>query len=173
MAVAQRVDVAYRKFSGWQEPQFPSGYHLTEGAMIGDATGGDQVLLFDFSRSTEQRNSQYYSIEEIRIAKFEPTADNIELEIVNFDSAITTRMHLELVNTQSGFGSLSARDVAAIRGIFLGQQSSPTGNTSVSITMDNTDTILVRMLLGGYVWSARSTAVPGGPQRPLTGLYRP
>lgn len=173
MAVEQRKAVEYRGFSGFEEPQFPTGYHRTEGAMIGDGTGGDQVLLFDFALATEQRNSQYYSLEELSITRFNSGSVTAEMEVVNFDSSVTTRYSLVLTPNQVAFACLRIDDAQQIHGLFLGRQASPSGNMSVSFSHDNTDTILTRVLIGGYVWSARSTNVPGGPQRPPTGLYRP
>lgn len=172
MAVAIRRDVRYRGFSGWDEPQFPSGYHLTEGDLLGDATGGDMVLHFDFARASEVRNSQYFSLEDVRVRMLAGATQFIALSIVNFESAITTSIALQVRATGANEASLEAGLGAELRGLFLGRQAGAGANTSVDFTMDNVDGILTRVMIGGYVWSARSTSVPGGPQRPLTGPYR-
>jgi len=172
MAVEQRQDVAYRGFSGYEDPRYPTGMHLTEGAVIGDASGGDKVLIFDFSTVAAPRNSQYYSLDELRITNFAAAAAVGELAIVNFDSSVTTRFAIELVVTDVAFGSLQLHDYLK-RPLFLGRQRSRTAATSISISFNNVDTILLRAYIAGYVWSARSTNVPGGPQRPPTGIYPP
>lgn len=172
MAVEQRKDLEYRGFSGYEDPRYPSGMYEVEGAMIGDATGGNMVLLFDYSLATSPFNSQFYSLEDIRITTFQAVDALAELAVVNFDSSVTTRYTMELVANESGFASLRLNDALAVIGLFLGRQSSRSANMSLSITLDNDDTILTRAFIAGYLWSARSVAVPGGPQRPPTGLYR-
>jgi hypothetical protein len=172
MAESQRKSVGSKGFSGWQEPQYPSGYHLTEGAIVGTTSGGDMVLGFDFALASELRNSQYYSIEDLRVTVFEQAESNLELSIVNFDSAITTRFSVRVEGTDSGFGSAEPHVVRGLQGLFLGRQASASAVTSVDITANNNDGVLMRVFLAGYIWSSRSTNVPGGPQRPLTGMYR-
>jgi len=172
MAVLTTKDVAYRGFSGYEDPRYPSGFHRTDGTVIGDASGGDVVLAFAFARATEDRNSQYYSIEDVRMTNFTLNGINVQVAVVNFETSVTDRFAMRVEATQAGFSSVPVEDTAAFNGLFIGRQASPTADTTVTFTLDNVDGILLRVMLAGYVWSARSTAVPGGPQRPPTGLYR-
>lgn len=173
MATIARVDVLARGFSGFPEPQHPSGYYRVDGVMIGDASGGDSVLAFDFALSSSLRNSQFYSLEDVRLTSFQSNSGTLEMAVVNLDSPVTSRFALEMKATLAGFTSLLTDQLEGIRGLFLGRQDTPSANASVTFTINNTDTILTRVMIAGYIWGARSANLSGGPQRPPTGVYRP
>lgn len=172
MTIINVTDIEYRKFSGWDEPQFPSGYWLGEGTVTGDATGGDMVAQIDFAKATGLRNSQYYSLERIMANQAGVgSGDAMDLQVANF-GGFAPRYTLRLDADQALQSNLRLELAQAMYGLFLGQQEAPNSVMNLSFILDNVDTIVVTVKIEGYVWSARSTAVPGGPQRPPTGLYR-
>ncbi len=171
MSVIGETDIEYRKFSGFDEPQWPSGYWVGQGAVTGDATGGDMTMQITFNPVTALFNSQYYSLEQMFVNQVSQNSDIMGMLMANFDRG-SALYHLSLVGTQSAQGNLELGDALNMRGLFLGQQRSPNSAQSISLTLDNVDGIVLTAKLEGYVWSARSTSVPGGPQRPPTGLYR-
>lgn len=172
MAIVGITDVRARKFSGYEDPRYPTGYHRTDFSVIGDATGGLAIAQLDFAKVSELRNSQYYSLDELRIVMFVGAIHIAEMEIFNFDSLVTTRWSLALAVSDTGFASMSLQELGQATGIFLGQQEGPLAATAIQISVTNINGVLLRAMAGGYIWSARSTSVEGGPQRPPTGLYR-
>ncbi len=176
MSIVEVTPIQYRKFSGWEEPQFPSGYWIANARVTGDGTAGDMLVQANFSEASGLRNSQYYSLEEISLSIAQAASETVRMAIVNFDlgaGVVNSRQYtLVLVVDQILSASLEPDRIGALLGTFLGDQISP--NTAMAITMglDNVSGVPMDLFMGGYVWSARSTNVPGGPQRPPTGLYR-
>lgn len=175
MAVIAVTDIDSRIFSGWADPALPTGYWLSTGTVTGDGTGGDESVQFDFAKATGQRNSQFYSLEEVTAFQVANGTLALGMLIANMDTQALggtgIRMAVQLTADQAGFGSMLGIERSSFRGIFLGRQTAPSSAAGISFSMDNVDTVVLIVKIGGYVWSARSAAVPGGPQRPPSGLY--
>jgi len=176
MSIIDVNDITYRKFSGYEDPRFPSGMWLGEGLVTGDGSGGDMTVQIDFSKAEGLRNSQYYSLEELFAIKGVNVSTTVDVLITNFDvgdETIGRRYQLLVLSNEGGVAALPMGDGWGTLRMFLGQQSTPNSAQSISFIMDNVNGIDWGVRIGGYVWSARSTSVPGGPQRPPTGLYSP
>lgn len=175
MAVIEVVDVRYRKFSGYDDPRYPSGMWVGEGEGTGDGTGGDNSIQIDFSKSTGQFNSQYYSLEQMMFRQAGTGDVDVGLLLVNFDlvsGGPTGGFYtLPILGNEQGAGALSINAGGTLP-LFLGQQFNPNSAMSITLSLNNDTGIVITAKLQGYVWSARSTNVSGGPQRPPTGLYR-
>jgi len=178
MSVIATRAIRARLFSGYEDPRYPTGMWTASRAVTGDGTGGDMSVQINFALATELRNSQYYSLEELTIFQGAVGDDIGELLIANFDiGSVPTvgdaRVYsLTLLANQAGGGALTPAESLFFQGLMIGRQANPNTATSISFTIDNVDLRVLTMTLGGYVWSARSTAIPGGPQRPPTGIYR-
>lgn len=174
MTIIEVTPIEYRKFSGYDEPQFPTGMWVGTPQVTGDGSAGDMVAQLNFTEATSFRNSQYYSLEQLVVTFNAAISSNLRLAITNMDSDIPNvswRYSIELLLDQSGSASMRLRDAMAVKGIFLGQQRTVDSAAGMSFSQDNDDGQVLSVIAQGYVWSARSTAVPGGPQRPPTGLY--
>lgn len=174
MAVITVFDVEYRKFSGWDEPQYPTGYWRGGGLSLGDATGGDHSIQIDFAKASEARNSQYYSLEQVMISL--PGTGDFEVGMLfaNFDIFSSVSGYVYTLNVQGSernTAGLNGNGLAGFRRMWVGQQFTPNSSCAITLGLDNTNVEIFIVALQGYVWSARSTGVPGGPQRPPTGLY--
>lgn len=175
MAIIAVGDIFSRIFSGYEDPRYPSGYWLGEAAVVGDGSGGDMTNQIDFAKSTGQTNSQFYSLEELAVFQSTATVDVIDMLIANFDLGPTLtgfRYTLPLVVNQGTGAGLVPSEANGLLGKFLGRQSNPNTALSLSFILDNVSGTTFSVRVGGYIWDARSTAVPGGPQKPPTGLYR-
>jgi len=175
MAVITVADVTYRKFSGYQQPELPTGFWVGAGIVTGVGGGGDMVIQIDFVKATSLRDSQYYSLEEVMIELAAATAVVGRFAITNmgiFNPVTASIFTLPLVVHESVGAALQPEVSNGLRGLFLGQQSNPNAAVSISYGVDDLSGSTMSMKLGGYVWSARATNVPGGPQRPAGGLYR-
>lgn len=171
MAIVNVTDIEYRKFSGFVDTRYPTGYWEGQGTVTGDASGGDMTAQIDFSKAAGLRDSQYYSLEEFMAFPSTAGGGVMSILVTNFGLG-TRRYSATLVAGQGGVSAFTWGDIAGIYGLFLGQQRVVNTATGLSFTLDNVDGTVVTVLIGGYVWSARSTSVAGGPQRPPTGLYR-
>jgi len=173
MAVVTVHDVVYRKFSGFDEPQYPSGYWRGGGISVGDASGGDHALQIEFAKATGLRNSQYFSLEQLMITVAAgPFAANVQVSNMDIYGTVTAFIWVaDLPAAEGNQAGLAGRGLAGFRKLWLGQQVTPDTVAALAITIDNTLNEIMIASAEGYVWSARSTAVPGGPQRPPTGLY--
>lgn len=168
MSVITVTDVTYRKFSGYEEPALPTGFHNTAGASTGDLTGGINVVQFNFASASGLFNSQYYSLEQVMVNEIATGGSIIGLSIVNFDGLQPNVYSLTLVGNEFSRSNLEFRSMPKL---FLGQQQSVSTVACISFIVTNVDTVAIQVHIQGYIWSARSTSVPGGPQRPANGLY--
>jgi len=124
--------------------------------------------------ATAQFNSQYYSWEDVMISLDEETNVLISVLVANMGIVgdVTGRRYtIPVLANNGGFAGMEGKQ-SPLLPIFLGQQNSPSSTTSISFSRDNDNLDVLDVQIGGYIWSARSTSVPGGPQRPPTGLYR-
>ncbi|KKL53336.1 hypothetical protein LCGC14_2276450 [marine sediment metagenome] len=172
MAVITIADIGYRKFSGYEDPALPSGFWFGAATTTGDATGGTNTLQFDFTKSTGLFNSQYYSLEQIMVNQAAATSPAMALLIANFELTGGMRYSLPLLTNEGSNAGLIPSNTGGLVPLFLGQQRAVNTAMSISFTLTNDDTVVITVMIQGYVWSVRSTSVPGGPQRPVNGLYR-
>jgi len=133
------------------------------------------TVQIDFAKVTDLFNSQYYSLEELMVDLDEGTSDTMGFSITNLDiSSVLTalRYSVQVASNQGSRAGIRGDNLPAMLPLFLGQQSNANSAASISLIRTNADTDVIGIRIGGYVWSARSTSVSGGPQRPPTGLYR-
>lgn len=167
MAIIGVTPVSYQKFSGYEDPGLPSGFWFANGVVIGDATGGTQVAQINIAEATNQFNSQYYSLEAISITLARAANFDLRLAIFNMDRVFEYTITLSLNATAS---NMLPRDTEMLP-LYIGQAGLANTAAGLSFALPNVDTDLLSVHVEGYVWSARSTSVPGGPRRPSEGLY--
>ena len=175
MSIIEVTDIASRKFSGYEEPQYPSGMWVAHAIVTGNATGGDMTVQINIIPAASFRDSQYYSLEQFMATIDVAASQNGRLLMSNLDlgGSVSGQLYtLPLLLNSSGGASLRPSDIQSWLPLFLGQQSSFNSATSLSFSLDNDDGQIVMVQAQGYIWGPRSTAVPGGPQRPPTGLYK-
>lgn len=173
MAVITEFPVVVREFSGFDDPRYPSGYWAAAGVVIGDATGGTMTAQLNYARATELRNSQYYSLEQFQAWRDFENAEVGQLAFSNFQGPSTNRFFgVAFVATAVGLSLILGGDLLPLQPLWLGRQADPNTSSALALILTNTDTVVVNVRAEGYIWGPRSVAVPGGPQRPPTGLYR-
>lgn len=171
MAVITVVPVEYAQFSGYEEPELPSGFWEVDGLSIGDGTGGTNGIQVNFAFATEPRNSQFFSLEKLSISH--ATAAIAGIIFFNLDilsDGRVLRYNLPLVANEAGPAALNLSDMVRL-GLFLGRQDQAASSTNMFVAVTNDTGEALTLKAGGYIWGARSVAVSGGPQRPQQGLY--
>ena len=167
------LDVAHLRYRGYDEPQFPTGIWRVHGSNTGDATGGQNTIQCDFSKSSQPFNSQLYSLEQLMLGH-SVAAQGVEVALANFEVSLISAIYTANIVANEGTtpAAISAESLNAFRGLWLGQAVNRSTAQNIRFTIDNGNGEIFRVLAYGYVWSARSINAPGGPQRPPSGLFR-
>lgn len=172
MSVIVQVQVVKTPFAGYPDPSLPSGTWTAQTLSVGDGSSGQNEIDLVFSPSAAPFDSQYYSLEHFAVTTTLQTNTQGDLRIINLGAFILARAY--------SFGLLrdAANSEAHVQGrsyallpIFLGQQQAQATTTLVAFRLPNIDTEVLTFSGEGYYWSVRSLNAPGGPSRPVQGLY--
>ena len=172
-----RVDV--RPYTGYEDPSLPIGAWVAQGGIAGDASGGDLFMTFNFASDDDAQVTELYNLEQMAIdttnAASVETAmmDVLNMDQLSFNRPLTdARYAIRLEDTISGFGvALRGIDGTPPLPIWLGAPSRVEGPKGLRFQFDNLDLQLYSIILQGYIWGPRSVLAPGGPRRPVGGLY--
>lgn len=168
--------VVYRPFPGYTAPGLPSGFWLGVGEVEGDLSGGDRILNFNLKTAGEGLATRVFTLEQLTITSLETTARNVEMQTGNMDfinglpaDAIWVATGILAVGrTQAALDQQTLKLPA-----FLGNPRSTALAAFLSISIANANLIALLATAQGYTWDGRAILEPGGPQRPLNGIYGP
>ena len=103
---------------------------------------------------------------------------NLRIDYGGFDvfpvgistSALVKLLHVQLndLGTAAGGSGLKLEDSAVP--VFLGSARKDV-NVDLSFDVDNNDGLGFSVFVQGYFWGPGAVNAPGGPQRPVAGLY--
>lgn len=179
MAVVEVTDATIMPFAGHPQPEYPIGIWKGGGTITGDASGGDATFQIFFSRGTQRFNNQLFSLELLNVASTAASAAAMLVRLVNFgidpeDGLLipTQQFAVRMIVTEGGNSAIDPESVNAVKGLLLGRQTTPDSQMNINFIVDNGNGEITGVVAYGYVWGARSSNAPGGPQRPLTGLFR-
>jgi len=174
--VSFRVDV--RPYSGYDSPGLPIAAWISQGGTVGDASGGVINMDFLFQRDDDAQVSELFNLEQISVDTTSATSRDFTIQTLNMDNLAPNRpasTQKWKSNSQFGSGlSNSAFDLdnANILPLWLGAPNRGEGDVGLRIFWPNIDLLLFAVTLQGYMWGPRSVLAPGGPQRPVGGLFR-
>jgi len=177
MSVNVTQTIVPRMWRGWEDPGLPIGAWIASGFRIGDATGGNNQVSFDFKFGGDASSGRFYNLEQVDAFQNTATAVNVAMQAENFDrirppfvsSIRRWRFRLEL----DGDGA-AAIDVTSLPNlpIFLGQVARLASERStMTFQINNVDTVSWFVTAQGYIWEARSILAEGGLRRPVETLY--
>jgi len=177
MTVFDTAQVVFYEFPGHADPGLPIGAWAAQGNVTGDASAGSRILDVVFAPSTQPRNSLMYSLEQLSVLDESNTSSVIEVSTVNLGQAASTDFSQAwaanmVADTAGVNANLLAADAQFFRGLFLGRSSGQSVGVLLRIGADNIDTEDIIVHAEGYMWGVRSLNAPGGPRRPVSGLYR-
>jgi len=177
MSVTATTTVRYREFPGYADPALPLGHWATSALAVGDASGGNRVVIMEFNPATAPRSPLMYSLELITVGDDDNNDLNGALRVINLDPipglgaiALTKRWEAPLVAGISR-GQLQPAAAAQLTRIFLGRQALAGVQSGIQYTTVNADLNIVTVTCEGYFWGPRSINAQGGPSRPLQGMY--
>lgn len=175
MSITAIDDVQYRPFAGYDDPSLPSGSWFGRVQLVGDASGGSMIAQLDFTKASELFNSRFYSLEDFITTKNTNTvAAEVGVTLLNMGDrghSGNTPSFRALITPADPLAVTNPPDVEALRGRWLGQQIQPNTLAALRLQLDNENATLVTMFCEGYFWAARAVNAPGGPSKPLQGLY--
>ena len=178
LAIVGQKIIESRRFSGWLDPRYPIGYWWGSLELTGDASGGSAGLdlLFQQANGAARLNSQMYSVERFGMTTNDGIGRVVKITATNMAGPSDVGFSQEYavrLEPFTGFpGSALEGEAASIVPWFLGAQRLAGISASLSMVVDNVDTIVYKLEAEGYKWSARSILADGGPQRPPRGPYR-
>lgn len=176
MTISTMTTVSQRIWRGWQDPGLPVGAYIASQFVIGDASGGAQIVFFDFAGEGEPVSGRFYNIEQFD-SHHNGLADIFgSLQSSNWESIGPTFLTDRIWNisyfgdgvTDSGLSNGNSPPMP----LFLGQpQPNPDLASSVSVRIANTLNRTLVAMIQGYIWEPRSVNVEGGLRRPIEALY--
>ena len=172
---SERVDI--RPYSGYSDPSLPIGAWVAQAGRAGDATGGTINLDFLFKLDENPQTSELFSLEQMSIDITSVLGVHQEGSIETFGMD-TLAPNRDLSNQKwhfslKAFNTSTAMelDKSQILPLWLGAPNRIEGDSGLRLFFVNTNLILYQVILQGYMWGPRAVMAPGGPRRPVGGLF--
>lgn len=177
MTITAEGIVQIYEFAGYQDPSLPIGAWAGVRGVTGDASGGSRILDLVFAAATQPRASTMFSLEQLSVFDEEETEKGCLIQTINlgiigdiaFDQIFNVLMRTGPTTGQSSAGS--GADGANLP-LFLGRQQGRSVGTFLRASVINSLNNDFIFNAQGYMWGARSINAPGGPRRPIGGLFR-
>ncbi len=176
MTVSFLESIHIRPWRGYDDPGLPVGMYFAQGAVTGDASGGDMLILFGFKGEGEPVSGRFFNLEQINIFHSSNLTKQGHIVANNFE----TLGPVGLVNRQWRFSLIDNRnDVSAMNEglylplpLFLGSVA-PVASLAadLEVGIDNVDVTSLVATIQGYIWEPRSVQAEGGLRRPVDSLY--
>jgi len=177
MSVIATVQIAPRMWRGYDDPGLPVGAYIAHAVTLGDMSGGNNQLTFQFKAAGAPVSGRFFNVEQINAFTTQNLGSDASFQAINFERVATFmvgqrvwRMQLEGDGITSASFSQYGRNIPFP--LFLGQGSSVVGEvTEVRMITTNTNVVAFSGLIQGYIWEPRSVMAPGGLRRPIEALY--
>jgi len=181
VAVTVAVNPRRRRFNGWNDPRYPTGFWSLQHFLTGTASGGLQTIIFRFWDNGVPLDTQMYSLEQLSLQYTDNvTPRPISIRTAGFDNLVSFNgqpdlgvVVLPITGPATGaIAMMTPQDANYFRGIFLGAPGNSGQAADLVFAVENTISNILVVAGQGYVWGPRSVLADGGPQRPPTGIYR-
>lgn len=181
MTVSQDFPITRRPFRGDPRPGSPIGIWASHSGVLGDATGGFLRNIVRFQQILSPATSLLFSLDELVIGTNFNTLGNTLaglMEVLGMDLLPqngSTGAQLTIYPfTLIPFGAQrigNGLDINSIRlPLYLGQPIK-LASSRLLFEIANEVAQILSIKAGGYYWEAASINTPGGPRRPIDGLY--
>lgn len=179
MTVTATTTVRLREFPGFVDASLPVGTWAISALALGDASGGERVIVLEFNPSTAPRSTLYYSLEQFSVNDARNGALAATLRTVNMDPvpglgaiALTQFWSADTLAAESaGDSTLNPDSFASFRKLWLGRQALNGVAASLNYRIGNSDLDILTVTAQGYYWDQTSLNAEGGPSRPAQGMY--
>lgn len=177
MTVTAKLHVSQRPWRGYLDPGLPVGMYIASGTVLGDGSGGNEVIQFIFRGEGNSVTGRFYNIEQLEVMRASTVAQNGFLESFNFESVGATGLvnyerHLRVEVDEDNFGTALDQSTGPKMPLFLGSaQALADLEAQVNVGFKNGLNITLAASIQGYIWEARSVMAEGGLRRPADSLY--
>ena len=174
VTAAFRVDI--RPYSAYDDPGLPVAAWIAQAGIAGDASGGTVLIDFDFQLEA-QPVSELYNLEQLAIDTDDSSAVDIMMQTQGMDQLAQTRPASPQKWSMTTDGVLGADSAVRLQDakvglpIWLGSPNNIDSNGTLRFIFLNSDGRLYAITAQGYMWGPRSILAPGGPRRPVGGLF--
>lgn len=175
MTTILNLEVVRRVWGGFAGARDPIGHWHQATANTGDATGGSNVINLVFQQQAAPNlDPQIYSVEQVAVQLDAAPFSNVRIRSVVMGDLSGADGYVCGVNAAGSqdFGAIAGSNLTWLP-IFLGSARTQGSTTALEFAMDNVDTQNLIVSAQGYIWGSRSRSAPGGPRRPVGGMYPP
>jgi len=166
-----------RMWRGYDDPGLPVGTYISQGLVIGDASGGTMEVEHQFKLAGIPGSARFYNIEQLNVFSTELLQDSGFMIFVGFEDLPTINVTVQrwtfaLINDGGSFTTMGFGQFPLLP-VFIGQ-STPDASVLAAVRLGTPNKgagIILQSVIQGYIWEPRSTQAPGGLRRPLDALY--
>lgn len=176
MSIVFNAHVKQRSWRGYDDPGLPVGMYFAQGAVTGDASGGNQIVIFNFRNEGSPASGRFYNIEQMSAFHTDNTTRIYALVATNWESVseaglINRQWMGQVEATTNAVASMSTRAQTPLP-LFLGI-TSPVASLAAQVELHISNINLTSWVvtIQGYIWEPRSVLVQGGLRRPVDSLY--
>lgn len=171
MSVLAELASRRRAFPGYQDPRYPLYIWVGQTVVVGDATGGTRVASIILATGLGPKVSLLWSLEQLSVLDSDNVSKNSDLTFSGMDELLGTQITKLTIVDGITTASLSPRETPSLP-LYMGAHADQSIAAALTLTTTNVDAAVLVLAAQGYVWGSRSRSIPGGPQRPPTGLFR-
>jgi len=159
--------VQQRPWRGYDDPGLPVGMYISQGTVLGDASGGSMQINIVFRNAGVAASGRFYNIEQLEIHVTSElgategflTFNNFEL--VGATGLVNRTLRFILTNNAGATSALDFSEAPRLP-IFLGITSPVAGlATDVRVGIDNINTETLFATIQGYIWEPRLDSLYG------------
>lgn len=182
MSVAADVFIRRRPWLGYEDPGLPISAWYAEGAVTGNASGGERQISLILEPVVGRKSGLMYSLEELTAADDDAPVGGIRTAILRtinmdrFGAGTLNPVERHLGIEMRGFLGPSTPAIAGLvrdtkPRIFLGTANPVFANAQLTLETANVDGQPFKVTASGFIWGARALLAPNGLRRPADGIF--
>ena len=174
MSVLEELQIVKREFRGFDDPSLPEGMWQGAVASLGNGSAGINAAALLFNQGTGvPRDPNFYSLDQISCIDTFNSAQVFSISIVGFgELGIAGYSYAFQGLVFNGTDNiLPAPALAGFLPHWMGRQSAVSVSSNIQMVTPNINAATITFHARGYWWGPRSINAPGGPSRPLQGIF--
>lgn len=172
MSVLATLEARRRPYNGYDDPSFPLYIWAGQTIVVGDASGGTRVASVELAPASGPKVSLLWSLEQISVLDTDNNSKNGDLTFTGLDELLGTQVWRLGLGDGVGTASIPFSLYPELP-LWAGGHAAQGGQAAITFTLANIDATVMVFTIQGYAWGSRSRSLPGGPQRPPRGIFRP
>jgi len=176
VTVSVSDSIRNRPWRGYDDPGLPVGMYFAQNSVVGDASGGDMIVFFDFKGEGEPISGRFFNLEQINIFHSDVASKPGHIVANNWETIgpvglVNRQWKFQLVTNVNGVAAMSDLLYFPLP-LFLGS-AAPLADlaSDLEVGVDNVNVSSLTVTIQGYIWEPRSVQAEGGLRRPVDSLY--